>query len=157
MAELTRQDKDVIWEHACRIAEASQTTSGFAELVTDVTKAYLELCRDGDAKGAWDAAVDRAMDGLRDTYLNALDEPKETAAESAGGDPEEQPPAEAAKRLLSLTAYWKRIAANKFRSAAEEETPFGRRFVQHGAICYFNCAAQLEGLVESWKGRRGIG
>lgn len=51
--------------------------------------------------------------------------------------------------LVSLIEKWKRTAAIKFKHAKGEETEFGRRFIEHGAICYFNCANELEHLIES--------
>lgn len=51
--------------------------------------------------------------------------------------------------LLLLADKWKRIAANKFKHAEGEETEFGKRFSEHGAICYFNCATELELLIKT--------
>lgn len=51
--------------------------------------------------------------------------------------------------LVSLVEKWKRIAAIKFEHAKGEETDFGKRFIEHGAVCYFNCANELEQLIKT--------
>lgn len=55
------------------------------------------------------------------------------------------------KRLLrmpyevaaSLADSWEAIARNKFRDAEVERDPMGKRLIEHGAMCYFNCAQAL--------------
>lgn len=51
--------------------------------------------------------------------------------------------------LILLVEKWKRIAAIKFKHAEGEETEFGKRFTEHGATCYFNCANELEHLIKT--------
>lgn len=51
--------------------------------------------------------------------------------------------------LLLLVEKWKRIAAIKFKHAEGEKTEFGKRFTEHGAICYINCANELEHLIKT--------
>lgn len=50
--------------------------------------------------------------------------------------------------LLVLAENWEQLARNKFRSAQEESDPMGRRLIEHGATCYFNCAQQLRKSVQ---------
>ena len=51
--------------------------------------------------------------------------------------------------LIALAQKWKRIAATKFKHAEGEPTEAGRQFIEHGAVCYFNCATELEGMVKA--------
>ena len=48
-----------------------------------------------------------------------------------------------------LVDKWFLYARNKFSDASEEDTDFGKRFIEHGAMCYFNCARALEHLIKS--------
>lgn len=50
-------------------------------------------------------------------------------------------------KLEALAQQWERVARNKFRTAPMEETEFGRRFIEHGAICYYNCLTELRALI----------
>ena len=51
--------------------------------------------------------------------------------------------------LQNLIEKWQRIAAKKFKDAKFEKTDFGKQFVEHGAVCYFNCANDLQNLIKS--------
>ena len=53
-------------------------------------------------------------------------------------------------QLTTLAKAWVRRSANKFRNSDLEEMEFGKRFIQHGAICYWNCANELQELLKSW-------
>ncbi len=46
-------------------------------------------------------------------------------------------------RLLALAESWEQSARRKFQDAGQEESEFGQRFIEHGAMCYFNCAQAL--------------
>jgi hypothetical protein len=49
------------------------------------------------------------------------------------------------ERLKQLAAQWHHLATCKFASAKRyREGEFGRKFIEHGAICYRNCAWELE-------------
>ncbi len=48
-----------------------------------------------------------------------------------------------AKNLNALCIEWERRARNKFRSAELEKDVMGKRLIEHGAMCYFNCAQEL--------------
>lgn len=54
--------------------------------------------------------------------------------------------------LLKLVNQWEATVRSKFRCAAQEPEDFPRRFIEHGAVCYFNCARQLRDLIESRNG-----
>jgi len=51
--------------------------------------------------------------------------------------------------LQQLANDWERIAASKFASADHEPDPMGKRLIEHGAICYWNCAQQLRKAIEA--------
>lgn len=46
--------------------------------------------------------------------------------------------------LNCLVAQWKHLAKCKFQSAQHEKDPMGKRLIEHGAICYLNCARELK-------------
>jgi hypothetical protein len=52
-------------------------------------------------------------------------------------------------KLKDLAIKWERISAIKFDDAESENNEFGKKFIEHGAVCYFNCASQLRHLLES--------
>lgn len=58
-------------------------------------------------------------------------------------------PEECHQALLALADEWERIAGIKFDAAKHEPEGIQRKFVQHGAICYFNCACQLRQFVKA--------
>lgn len=47
------------------------------------------------------------------------------------------------EKLFLLAEKWKQRARSKVRSASFESSDFGRRFIEHGAMCYANCADEL--------------
>jgi hypothetical protein len=50
--------------------------------------------------------------------------------------------------LQLLVSEWERIARRKFTDAEETKgDPFGKRFIEHGAMCYFNCAQQIKTAI----------
>lgn len=56
-----------------------------------------------------------------------------------------------AQKLEGLCSTWEQRARNKFRSAELEKDAMGRRLIEHGAMCYFNCAQELrEALTAPW-------
>ena len=57
------------------------------------------------------------------------------------------------ERLKVLAADWHHIARCKFVSATNyAKEDFGRRFIEHGAICYRNCAWALEREIKKLEG-----
>lgn len=56
-------------------------------------------------------------------------------------------------RLRLLIKGWSSRARAKFQSAKmqPETDEFGRRFIEHGAVCYVNCARELEEFLETGK------
>ncbi|MDY0262018.1 hypothetical protein [Syntrophotalea acetylenica] len=54
------------------------------------------------------------------------------------------------QQLVQTARKWLKRAANAMRTAPFEETEFGRRFIQHGGICYYNCARDIEALLKAW-------
>ncbi len=51
--------------------------------------------------------------------------------------------------LDDLISRWLHTAKCKFIQAKDETNPFARRFIEHGAICYSNCASQLKDLLQT--------
>lgn len=49
--------------------------------------------------------------------------------------------------LLELVLNWKQIAQRKFIDA-EKSSGMEARFIEHGAMCYFNAANELEELLK---------
>lgn len=47
----------------------------------------------------------------------------------------------------TLIAEWERRARRKLIDAERETNPMGRRLIEHGAMCYFNCAQELKAAV----------
>lgn len=46
-------------------------------------------------------------------------------------------------KVAALAAEWERLARSQFASAAKQADEYGRRFVEHGAVCYASCAIAL--------------
>ena len=63
-------------------------------------------------------------------------------------EPSSVPSVETA-RLLMLIEKWKGMAKRKFEAVDHESDPFGKRFLEHGAICYFNAACELQKILEN--------
>lgn len=63
----------------------------------------------------------------------------------------ETPPTAAPTReqLLELVRQWSTTARAKFRCGAQEPEEFPRRFIEHGAVCYANCAIALHKLIKA--------
>lgn len=51
--------------------------------------------------------------------------------------------------LLKLADEWEHLARCKFQSAKAQPDEAGRRFIEHGAVCYFNCAQELRTTLAS--------
>jgi hypothetical protein len=45
--------------------------------------------------------------------------------------------------LMKLVQAWEQSARSQFQCAERTTDPMGRRLVEHGATCYFNCASAL--------------
>lgn len=51
--------------------------------------------------------------------------------------------------LMSLVYSWENIAGRKWADAEAEKDLMGRKLIEHGAICYRNCASELRGALIS--------
>ena len=51
-------------------------------------------------------------------------------------------------RLVGLLNSWKGRAKRKFTDAKGEEDEMGRKLIEHGAMCYFNAATELEEVLK---------
>ncbi|GEM_PF-5843678 len=49
--------------------------------------------------------------------------------------------------LAKLISNWANYAQSAFLNSDKARTDFGREFIMHGGICYFNCASQLRRLI----------
>jgi hypothetical protein len=49
--------------------------------------------------------------------------------------------------LIELAEKWEYYAKNRFLAAEQEKDDFGKRFIEHGAMCYFNCAQELKAAL----------
>ena len=52
------------------------------------------------------------------------------------------------RKLEELAEDWDRAARRKFFDAEHEQSEFGRRFIEHGAMCYINCSAALRKALD---------
>ncbi len=46
-------------------------------------------------------------------------------------------------KIINLIERWENIARRKFADGESESDPMGKRLIEHGAICYTNCALEL--------------
>ena len=53
------------------------------------------------------------------------------------------------KALQDLCDTWAQRARAKFASAELEKDEAGRRLIEHGAMCYANCALELRELLQA--------
>jgi hypothetical protein len=51
--------------------------------------------------------------------------------------------------LTVLIDQWENRARSKFKSGEAQPDEASRRFVEHGATCYFNCAQELRAALAS--------
>lgn len=51
-------------------------------------------------------------------------------------------------RLVRLSDCWKGRADKKFMDAKCENDEMGRKLIEHGAMCYFNAAMELEEVLK---------
>jgi len=51
--------------------------------------------------------------------------------------------------LMELSDQWMTQARIRFRDAALEQDPMGKRLIEHGATCYFNCARELQRAIQT--------
>lgn len=56
--------------------------------------------------------------------------------------------------LFSLIEKWENVSRKKFQSAEQQDDitdkrPTAKQFIEHGAICYYNCAQQLREVLSS--------
>ena len=51
------------------------------------------------------------------------------------------------ERLKDLSDQWEARARRKFRAADGERDVAGKRLIEHGATCYFNCSEDLRKLL----------
>ena len=53
------------------------------------------------------------------------------------------------KQLLDLVNKWEKISKVKFSDADKENSSLSKRFIEHGTMCYFNCASELREALSS--------
>lgn len=54
------------------------------------------------------------------------------------------------RKIIMKYAYlvekWENLARRAFFDAEHEKDPMGKRLIEHGAMCYFNCAQELKAV-----------
>jgi len=58
------------------------------------------------------------------------------------------------ENILELVTQWENTARGKFINAKQQKDdisnrPTGKQFIEHGAICYCNCATELREVLSS--------
>lgn len=51
--------------------------------------------------------------------------------------------------LEALAANWANAASRALTDAKNESTEMGRRLVEHGGMCYFNCVQELRRVLDA--------
>ena len=51
------------------------------------------------------------------------------------------------EKLIDLAKSWEQQSKIRFQNAEHEKNDMGKRLIEHGAVCYFNCSEQLKSLV----------
>ena len=51
--------------------------------------------------------------------------------------------------LIDLAVKWENVARRKWQDAEIETEPMGKKLIEHGAICYQNCARELREVLIS--------
>lgn len=51
--------------------------------------------------------------------------------------------------FLNLVSKWENTARKKWIDSETEDDPMGKRLIEHGAICYQNCASELKEVLTS--------
>jgi hypothetical protein len=52
-------------------------------------------------------------------------------------------------KLIELAESWELSAKNRFLAAEQEKDEFGKRFIEYGAMCYFNCAQEIRAILSA--------
>ncbi len=68
----------------------------------------------------------------------------ETPREIIASEDQPTPSSTLTTEASALVAMWKKIVLKKFADAEGETNPMGKRLIEHGAMCYFNVATELE-------------
>ena len=56
-------------------------------------------------------------------------------------------PSERRELLLELQEKWRQRAAKAFADAKLEQDPMGKRLIEHGAVCHFNCMMDVRKML----------
>jgi hypothetical protein len=51
--------------------------------------------------------------------------------------------------FIGLARQWENLARLKWLDGGREEDPMGKRLIEHGALCYQNCASELREVLTS--------
>jgi hypothetical protein len=46
-------------------------------------------------------------------------------------------------KIMDLADHWENIARRKWTDSLSEKDPIGKKLIEHGALCYQNCAREL--------------
>lgn len=90
--------------------------------------------------------------GLSDTvFADAPDRSPAPQSQCLPTLPEISPDLKAA--LSALLVRWDQQIKRRMGSAQQEKADQGRRFIEHGAVCIFNCAMELRQALEGQIGQ----
>lgn len=51
--------------------------------------------------------------------------------------------------LIELSDLWLKRARRALQDADFEQNPMGKRLIEHGTVCYFNCARELQKAIQT--------
>lgn len=53
------------------------------------------------------------------------------------------------EQLEQLAKKWMQSSKRRFNMAEQEPNMMGGKLMEHGAVCYFNCATELNDIIKS--------
>ena len=56
-------------------------------------------------------------------------------------------------KLMILAEKWENISRRKWVDAEAEKDSMGKKLIEHGAVCYQNCARELREVLSSFLSR----
>ena len=75
--------------------------------------------------------------------MEAQSSTRSTSGDESLESPKGAPTSLEKAALMRLVLEWEQSARSQFQCAERTTDPMGKRLVEHGATCYFNCAQSL--------------
>jgi hypothetical protein len=50
-------------------------------------------------------------------------------------------------KLMDLVSHWENMARRKWTDSENEKDVMGKKLIEHGALCYQNCARELREVL----------